>query len=126
MQLAANHAASACMDLSDGLADGVRQIAAASHVGITLDGQALPIRDEVREWHEARGIDPVMASLAGGDDYELLFTVPRARGGRLRGARRGMGDLPVTRIGVVTKDPRMSIRIHGGERDIPEGYEHFQ
>jgi thiamine monophosphate kinase len=67
-----------------------------------------------------------MASLAGGDDYELLFTVPRARGGRLRAARRGMGDLPVTRIGVVTKDSRMSIRIHGGERDIPEGYHHFQ
>jgi thiamine-monophosphate kinase len=126
MLLAANRAASTCMDLSDGLADGVRQIAAASHVGISLDGDAMPIRDDVRQWHEARGVDAVMASLAGGDDYELLFTVPRARRGRLRGARRGMGDLPVTRIGVVTKDPRMSIRMDGSERDIPEGYHHFQ
>jgi thiamine monophosphate kinase len=42
------------MDLSDGLADAVRQIAEASQVGVTLDAGALPISDAVRRWHEAR------------------------------------------------------------------------
>ena len=54
MLLGRNRAASACMDLSDGLADAVRQIAAASQVGIALDAGALPIADEVRRWHEAK------------------------------------------------------------------------
>ena len=40
LALAGNRAASACMDLSDGLADAARQIAEASHVGITLDAAA--------------------------------------------------------------------------------------
>ncbi len=43
------------MDLSDGLADGVRQIAAASDVGITLDAAALPITDEVGAGTSATG-----------------------------------------------------------------------
>ena len=62
------------MDLSDGLADGVRQLAAASGVGILVDGDALPIPDEVHRWHGAHGGDAVAAALSGGDDYELLFT----------------------------------------------------
>ena len=40
--LGRNRAATSCMDLSDGLADGVRQIAQASSVGITLDAAAIP------------------------------------------------------------------------------------
>jgi thiamine-monophosphate kinase len=126
MLLGRNRAATACVDLSDGLADGVRRIAEASHVGIALDGDALPIGDEVREWHAAQGADVLTAALAGGDDYELLFTSPRGYGGRLRSARRSLGDLPITRIGVVTKEQRVSIRAAGRERDIPEGFQHFQ
>jgi thiamine-monophosphate kinase len=111
--------------LSDGLADGVRRIAEASHVGLSLEADALPIPDDVRAWHEAQGRDPVMAALAGGDDYELLFTSPKAFGGRLRSVRSSLGDLPITRIGVVTKGQRVSVSAGGRERDIPEGFQHF-
>lgn len=126
MLLGRNRAATACVDLSDGLADGVRRIADASQVGIALEADALPIGDEVRAWHEGRGEDVLTAALAGGDDYELLFTSPRTFGGRLRSARRSLGDLPITRIGVVTKEQRVLIRADGRERDIPEGFQHFQ
>jgi thiamine-monophosphate kinase len=124
--LAGNRAASACMDLSDGLADAARQIAEASHVGITLDAALLPIRDAVRGWHENEGRDPVMGALESGEDYELLFTVRRAHEGRLRAVRRAIGDVPITRIGVVTKDSRISIRTAGEERPLPEGFQHFR
>src|SRR5688572_394374 len=49
--LGRNRAASGCIDLSDGLADGVRQIAAAADAGITIDAAALPISDGSRDWH---------------------------------------------------------------------------
>ena len=57
MLLGRNRAASACMDLSDGLADAVRQIAEASGTGATIDAAALPI--------DPRGVGLVRAAGAG-------------------------------------------------------------
>jgi thiamine-monophosphate kinase len=114
------------MDLSDGLADGVRQIAAASSVGIALDGEALPISAGVRHFYTVLGRDPIEAVLGGGDDYELVFTVKPAHGGRLRGVRQQLGDLPITRVGVVTGDRKLLLTSAQGTREIPQGFEHFR
>jgi thiamine-monophosphate kinase len=124
--LGRNRAASACMDLSDGLADGIRQVAEASGVGMTIDATALPIGVEARRWYEAQGLDPVMAAVAGGDDYELLFTVRPDHRGRLRAVLKHLGDVPITRIGAVTKERRLVLRTPGGDRDVPYGFEHFR
>jgi thiamine-monophosphate kinase len=124
--LGRNRAASSCMDLSDGLADAVRQVAAASEVGITLDAGALPLSDGVRQWHERHGDDPIATALAGGDDYELLFTVRPGHRGRLRAAAALMRTVPITRIGVVTKDRGLVVRSGTATRDLPTGYEHFR
>jgi thiamine-monophosphate kinase len=113
------------MDLSDGLADGVRQLAAASGVGFVVDGDALPIPEEVRRWHDAHGGDAVAAALSGGDDYELLFTVRPKHAGRLRGAAKRCGDLPITRIGVVTADTAQLVRRDSAVTPLPAGYQHF-
>ena len=121
-----NRAASACMDLSDGLADGVRQIGEASGVGMMIDAAALPIADQARRWYEVQGHDPVAAAVAGGDDYELLFTLRPSWRGRLRGVQRDLADVPITRIGVVTKERRFVVLTPGGDRPLPEGYEHFR
>jgi thiamine-monophosphate kinase len=126
VQLGHYGAASSCMDLSDGLADGVRQLAAASNVGIVIDGDALPIPDEVRGWHEQHGADAVAAAITGGDDYELLFTVRPRHGGRLRGAAARCADLPITRIGVVTKDMAQLVRRGSSMSALPEGFQHFR
>lgn len=126
MLLGRNRAASACMDLSDGIADGIRQVAEASAVGISVDARALPIADEVRHWHETHGDDAVEAVLGGGDDYELLFTVRPSHLGRLRAVRTGLGDLPITKIGVVTKERELVIRTDTGDRPLPAGFEHFR
>jgi thiamine-monophosphate kinase len=126
MLLGRNRAASACMDMSDGLADAVRQVADASQVGIALDASALPIADEVRRWHDAQGKNVIDAAIGGGDDYELLFTVRPAHRGRLRDVRKNLGGLPITQIGVVTKDRRLAIRTEAGERPLPEGFDHFR
>ena len=117
--------ASACIDLSDGLADGVRRVAEASAVGITILADALPVSDEIRSWHLGDADAMLNTALRGGDDYELLFTCsPRARG-RLRGVRRLLGNLPITHIGVVTKGRHVSVRTATGDRPLPDGFAHF-
>ena len=132
--LGRNRAASSCMDLSDGLADGVSQIATASGVGITIDGAAVPIGAEVQAWHtraadgsaQLPSGDALHTALTGGDDYELLFTVRPSQRGRLRTVVKQLGALPITRIGVVTKARDLLVRERGGVRQLPAGYEHFR
>ncbi len=124
--LGRNRAASSCMDVSDGLADCVRQVAEASGVGMTIDAAALPIPAEVRESQARRGRDPLEPALSGGDDYELFFTVRPAHRGRLRMVCQQLGDLPITRIGVVTKGRDLLVRDEDRTRPLPTGYEHFK
>lgn len=125
--LGRTRAASACIDLSDGLADAVQRIAESSGVGVALDPDALPISDEVRRWHGEHGADLHTAALAGGDDYELVFAVRPAHRGRLRQVRRLLGDLPITRIGVATRERAVVLRDGGGAvRAVPAGFEHFR
>jgi len=126
LQLAHHGAASSCVDLSDGLADGLRQLARASGVGMEIDAGALPGSDEARAWHTAAGTDWLAAALSGGDDYELLFTVRPRHRGRLRGARRRIGDLPITRIGVVARGTDLIVRDAAGCRALPHGFQHFR
>jgi thiamine-monophosphate kinase len=124
--LGRNRAASSCVDLSDGLADGLRQLADASGVGLEVDGAAVPVSAEARAWFEARGLDPVTAAIAGGDDYELLFTVrPRARS-RFETVRRQARGIRLTKIGTIRREPGVIIMRGGVAGPAPSGYAHFQ
>jgi thiamine-monophosphate kinase len=124
--LGRNRAASSCVDLSDGLADGLRQIALASGAGIEIDGASVPVPPAAAAWFGARGRDTVMAAMAGGDDYELLFTVNQRRRSRFKTVRRQAGDLPLTRIGTVTRQPGVIMARDGARVPVPSGFEHFQ
>ena len=115
LMLGRNRAARACMDLSDGLADGIRQIAEASSLGAIVDAEALPIEDGAT----------LRDALAGGEDYELLFAAsPRMRS-RVRNARRLASDLAVTRIGRLTADRAIVLSRNGSAEPLPAGFEHF-
>lgn len=123
--LGRNRAASACMDLSDGLADAVTQIACASGTGATLDAALLPIHPAAAAWFSASGVDPVAASVAGGDDYELLFAVPRRARGRLRTVVREARGVQVTCIGELTAERTIVMARGGLVEPLPAGFTHF-
>jgi thiamine-monophosphate kinase len=126
--VARNRAAAAGVDLSDGLADAVHQIARASDVGAVVDAEAIPIDAVARDWFSQHGEDPVGAALTRGDDYELLLAV-RPRLARRLVAAKQHGGVPLTRIGVCTDDPAVLLKC--GRSDVqtsplPTGFHHFR
>ena len=66
------------IDLSDGLASEVLQICKASKCGARIYLDRIPIAKQTTQLAEEMHIDPVVAALNGGEDYELMFTVPLA------------------------------------------------
>jgi len=71
--------ASAMIDLSDGLSQGVLNIAEQSHVGAEIYADQLPISGALRRYALQHGTAPFDLALQGAEDYELLFSVPRSR-----------------------------------------------
>lgn len=124
--LGRNRVARAAIDLSDGLADGLRQLARASGAGAVVDADAIPVHPGARRWFAGEGRDPVEAALGGGDDYELLLAAPRRNRRGLRTLARLFRGVPVTRIGELTKAPGLVLRTPAGDRALPAGYEHFR
>ncbi len=123
-QVGRNKAASACMDTSDGLADALRQLAGASGVGIRVDAASVPVAPAVTELGEAADRDALIWS--GGEDYELLFAVPRRSRRRFLHAAGRKGLPQVTRIGVCTKAADcLVVHADGRETLLAGGFEHF-
>ena len=118
-------AASACMDLSDGLGDAVTQIAEASGTGAVIDAGALPISTAAAEWFSGRGRDPIRTAIASGDDYELLFAVPARRRGRLKTVMQQSRGVRITRIGELTGDASLVLKRDGATEQVPGGFTHF-
>jgi len=124
--LARNRAASACIDLSDGLSDAVYRVAESSGVGALIDADALPIDPHARAVFDSRGLDPVEQAATAGDDYELLVAVRSRVRSRLSAAMHH-GDARLTRIGVCTADRAVVLRRGGAETVLPRGgYAHFR
>lgn len=118
--LALRGIASACIDISDGLAGDLAKLCRASGVGARLDCPRLPRSASVLE---AAGEGASMRfALSAGDDYEILFTAPAP-------ARRQIESLatvaPVTLIGEITATPGMQLQGAGLERDLVHGFDHF-
>lgn len=123
--VAHNRAASACMDLSDGLADAATQMAAASGCGLEIDAAAVPIHPGARAWAARTHTSETALAWSGGEDYELLFAVPKRRMRLFLSAIRQAGEAGVTEIGVCTKAPVVCAIIDGTRMPLPRGFEHF-
>ncbi|MBC7448957.1 MAG: thiamine-phosphate kinase [Hymenobacteraceae bacterium] len=74
----------AMLDISDGLASEVLHLCENSTVGAAIYQDKLPLADETLEVAEEFKLDPVTCALNGGEDYELLFTIPLAQHDQIR------------------------------------------
>jgi len=116
--LAEKRLASAMMDLSDGLSSDLPRLCAASGVGARLESSRIP---QARNSHDARkhGLDPFELTLHGGDDYELLFTVPPKKAKSLPNAFQGV---KLTPIGRTTEETSLVVcNENGRERPLSAG-----
>lgn len=66
------------MDISDGLSSELLHICKQSQLGCVLYEDKLPIADATRQAAFKFELDPTACALSGGEDYELLFTIPQA------------------------------------------------
>jgi thiamine-monophosphate kinase len=64
------------IDISDGLSSEILHICEKSGVGCRIYHDKVPISDETASTAEEFSIEPIICALHGGEDYELLFTVP--------------------------------------------------
>ena len=120
-------AATAALDLSDGLADGLARLTQDHGLGCEIDASALPISEGARALWRSRDADAVAEAVAGGDDYELAFTVRPKEARRLNAVARALDGLRLTRIGVVTRTPGCWLVDTDRHRTpIGQGYEHFR
>lgn len=119
--------ASAGIDLSDGLSGDLRHLCGQSQVGAEIEASSLPLSPACRWFAGCARKDPVQLALEGGEDYELLVTVPSSEGRRLeRLARRAR--IRMTRIGTIR--PRrfgIQLRLASGRlRELtPSSFQHF-
>jgi thiamine-monophosphate kinase len=109
----------ACIDSSDGLARSLYELAEASNVGIQI--HHLPIPNPVMQFASIHQLDPTELVLYGGEEYELVFTVPKEKISQIGPFFKEL-ECPVTQIGEVT--PSSKILLNEEELD-PKGYEHF-
>ncbi|HEX8374259.1 MAG TPA: thiamine-phosphate kinase [Geminicoccaceae bacterium] len=113
--------ATAAIDVSDGLVADLGHIAETSRVAAVVDADALPLSEAGRGVPAARE-----AALTGGDDYELLFTVPDGAEARIAALSRELG-LRLTRVGRIEPGAGVRVLDAGGEeiRVARAGWSHF-
>ena len=110
--------ASAMIDISDGLSTDLAHICEESRVGAEIDEESIPraVVGKVRQEVDLR------FALHGGEDYELLFTIPKARRIPAR-----IAGVPITKIGRIVRGKKVVIKTKNGKsRELaPQGWQHF-
>lgn len=114
--LALRGIASACIDISDGLAGDLGHILEQSRVGACVDWDSLPLSNPVKKYINETG-DWLMPLIAG-DDYELCFTVSPDKVSNLK--------IPCQQIGIIEPAAGLRLNKSGSIQTFKvKAYEHF-
>ncbi len=111
--------ASACIDISDGLLADLGHILNRSNVGAVIDVKALPLFGQVEEYIN-RTQDWCIV-LAGGDDYQLCWTVSRRGEDKLNALSK---RFRVSRVGIITNKSK-GLVVKGTDISKCQPYQHF-
>jgi thiamine-monophosphate kinase len=118
--------ANGAMDVSDGLAGDLTKLCAASNVSAVIDVSRIPISAAAQSVLTQRAVD-IEAMISGGDDYEILCTVPDSQCVPLADAAAQAG-IALTIIGTVIAGSDAPRFLDGEGRELPlarRSYSHF-
>ena len=115
---------SAMMDISDGLSTDLARLCRASRVGARIYANEMPLVSASRIPSELAKADPLSLALHGGEDYGLLFTVPRRLAPKIPRIFRGTR---ITRIGEIVRGSGVRIIGANGRASLvrPGGWDPF-
>ena len=116
--------ANSCIDISDGLIADLGHITESSNVGATIQFETIPLSKELKSniTDEAL-ITPLV--LAGGDDYELCFTIPTSKQSEFESIAKER-NFNVTLVGEIESKKGVRCLVHNKEITVPSsGYNHF-
>lgn len=104
----------AMIDISDGLLIDLSRLCDESKVGARIYKEKIPLSPELKKVASSLNISPITLALSGGEDYELLFTIPADKKAK------------AIYIGDITESERVIVDSSGREKTFSaEGYQHF-
>ena len=119
--------ATAMMDLSDGFAKDLSRLCLASGVGARVRTGDVPVASALLEGAETLDVDALELALSGGEDYELLATMPSDAVASAREEPRETFGVALTEVGeIVAGESLVAVDVDGAERPLaPAGWDHF-
>ena len=122
--LGRNELPSAMMDISDGLSTDLTRLCRASGVRARIYADQIPVVTLPGALRRGRKLNALALALHGGEDYGLLFTVPKRMASRIP---RVFRRTRITRIGEIERGSGVTIVAPGGEVSPlnPGGWDHF-
>jgi len=113
--------ANAMIDVSDGLASEVRHICEMSKKGAVLLKEKIPLSENTKKLARNLGKNPYDFALHGGEDFELVFTIPKNKLSRIK------TKCPITTVGrILDKKQGIKLMDKGKEIALGRGYDHFK
>ncbi|WP_455392515.1 thiamine-phosphate kinase [[Eubacterium] cellulosolvens] len=124
--LAKSNTVTSCMDISDGLAHSLFQLAKLNHVGFDIIFDDVPVAPEAKALAKQLNLPLEDLTIYFGGDYELLVTVKPDCWAEAKEAVRAAGS-QLTQIGIVTDKPELNMIKDGIQQPLENrGYEHFK
>lgn len=125
--LAASGAATAALDVSDGLTSDLAHLAEESGVGFRVEADRLPLSEALRVFCAETGQEPLRFALAGGEDYVLAVTLKAERAAETQAAFAARFGRPLAAIGEATPAGGLTLALPDGREEPlgPAGWDHF-